>query len=271
MKLRDLLQNLPSHLRRDGELIAMHLLKTRISNLPLLLDSKITQEFKDKFLQLLEKRKEGIPVAYILGEWEFFGRTFKVEEGVLIPRPETELLVEHVLRLIPQDTPAEGYEIGVGSGCISITLLLEREKLVMTACDVNPEALRVARLNAKLHKVEERLRLLEGSLLEPIKGRKFNFIISNPPYIPEDKWTELPPEIKREGKLSLIGGKKGYELFERLAPELKKHLKDGGFVAFEIGHDQGKVVRSLLKEGGFSEVIIYKDYSGQDRVAIAWS
>ncbi len=226
---------------------------------------------EEKFTQLVHKRREGVSTAHLIGEWDFFGRTFKVMEGVLVPRPETELLVEKALELIPENERLEGFEVGGGTGAISITLLLERPLLSMTVDDVNPKAVSLMRENAKLHGVEDRIEILEGSIFEPVRGRVFDFLISNPPYIPESAWESLPPEVKREGKLSLIGGKRGTEFYEEIAGEAKRHLKRGGFVALEIGHDQGEVVKRLLEEAGFEGVMIYKDYSGQDRVAVGWN
>ncbi|NPA41828.1 MAG: peptide chain release factor N(5)-glutamine methyltransferase [Aquificae bacterium] len=272
MKLRQLLFSLPQEIRRDGEIILSHLLKTKPSNLPLLLESEVSPDLLHKFRTLIEKRRRGYPTAYLIGEWDFYGRTFKVQPGVLVPRPETELLVEKTLELIPDHKPHHGYEIGSGTGVISITLLLERPLLKMSAVDIDPQAVRLTQENAQLHGVSSRLEVLEGNLFQPVEGRRFDFIISNPPYIPLREWENLPPEVKKEKKTALIGGEKGYEFYERIAPLLKNYLKEGGFVALEIGHDQGDIVRKLLtREAGLEKVIIYKDYSGQDRVAIGWN
>ncbi len=217
----------------------------------------------------MDKRlKENIPVPYLLGVWDFFGREFKVREGVFIPRPETEILVEKVLPLIPEN--AEGLEIGCGSGCISITLLLEKPSIRITAVDINPASLELSLENAKRYSVESRLTLLKGDMFEPVKGKKFDFIVSNPPYIPASKWKYLPPEVKYEGYTSLIAGKKGYEFHERLSRKVKDYLKKGGILALEIGHDQGAIVKRFLEERNF-KVMIYKDYAGQDRVVLAWN
>ncbi len=270
MKVKQLLSNLPEKLRRDGEIILAHLLRVKPSELHLLEDEEVDSDTASRFFRLLERREGGEPTAYIIGEWDFFGRTLRVAEGVLIPRPETELLVEKVLPLIPEDVPWEGFEIGGGTGCVSITLLLERPLLRMSVSDVNPEAIRIMKENARLHRVEDRIEILKGSMFEPVRGRKFNFVISNPPYIPSGMWERLPEEVRREGRTSLIGGEKGWEFYERLSKEVRDYLLDGGFVALEIGHDQGDVVRRLLEGEGF-KVKIYKDYSGQDRIVIGWS
>ena len=270
MEARQLLQSLRGELRRDGEIILAHLLKRKPGEL-YLLSEEVPEEVVKEFKRLMELRERGFPTAYLIGEWDFYGRTFKVKEGVLVPRPETELLVEKTLELIPTDKEMEGFEVGGGTGCISITLLLERGLLRMAVDDVNPTAVELMKENAKIHGVDYRLEVFEGDMFSPIKGRRFDFIVSNPPYIPENFWERLPPEVRREGREALIGGEKGYEFYERFAKEVPRHLKGGGFVALEIGHDQGRVVEELLKGAGFERVIIYKDYSGQDRVVIAWS
>ena len=270
MKVKELLKRVPSEYKRDAEIILAHLLGISPSNLPLYYDEELKDE--ESFWRLLRERMEGKPVAYVIGEWECMGRTFKVEEGVLVPRPETEILIEETLKLIPKDEQIEGLELGSGTGCIAINLLLERPKLKMVAIDIDPKAVRLTKENAKLHKVEDRLEVLIGDLFEPVKGRKFGFIVSNPPYIPEHLWEELPQEVKREGKRALIGGKKGYEFYERIAKEVPEFLKEKGFVALEIGHDQGNVVKKLFENLGF-KVEVIKDFSGYDRVVIArrWS
>ena len=241
------------------------------AQLPLLQESDLPTDLVIKFQKLMEERQRGVPTAYLIGEWEFMGRVFKLREGVLVPRPETELLVEKVLEHIPVNEPLVGLDIGTGSGCIAVTLLLERPLIRMTATDVNPKALEVALENARMHGVEDRLELLEGDLFAPVKGRMFDLIVSNPPYIPNHLWDDLPDEVRREGKLALLGGERGWEFYERIAQQGRTYLREGGFLALEIGHDQGDVVKTLLKEGGFKEVMIYRDYSGQDRVVMAWS
>ena len=270
MKVKELLKRTPSEYKRDAEIILAHLLGISPSELPLHYDEEFKEE--EKFWTLLKERMEGKPTAYVIGEWDCMGRTFKVEEGVLVPRPETEILIEETLKLIPEDKEVEGLELGSGTGCIAINLLLERPKLKMVAVDIEPKAVELTKENAKLHRVEDRLEVLLGDLFEPVKGRKFDFIVSNPPYIPEHFWEKLPEEVRREGKIALIGGKKGYEFYERIAKEAPKFLKERGFVALEIGHDQGEIVKNLFENLGF-EVEIIKDYSGYDRVVIAkrWS
>ena len=272
MRVKELLKQTKSEDERDARIILSHLLGVKPSELILLEDKKLPDEVIKKFYELMKKRKEGYPVAYLIGEWECMGRTFKVEEGVLIPRPETEILIEKTLDKIPEDRKMVGFELGVGTGCISINLLLERPLLRMEGSDVNPKAVKLANENARLHKVENRFKVFLGSGFEPVKGKVFDFIVSNPPYIPKKFWDFLPKEVRREGYGSIIAGEKGYEFYEIIAEEATNHLKKGGFVALEIGHDQGAIVRKLFEAKNF-KVRIFKDYSGYDRVVIAerWS
>ena len=254
--------------RRDKEILLAHLLKIDHKLLGLKEDMEVSPDIVESFLELSSKVGKGYPLQYAIGEWDFYGRTFKTKEGVLIPRPETEILVEEVLKRLDYEERV-GYEIGVGSGCISITLLLERPKLVMHACDIQEKAIELSKENALLHGVGDRLILHKGSLFEPVKGMKFDFIVSNPPYIPEYQWEKLPEGVRLEGYQSLIGGTKGYEYYEKIALEVEDYLKDGGFFAFEIGHDQGKVVTDIFRAVGFN-VELHKDLSGQDRVVVGW-
>jgi release factor glutamine methyltransferase len=270
MKVRQLLKRVDPDLRRDARIILAHLLKVRVAELPLLEEDELDPDVADRFLSMLERRRGGTPVAYLIGEWDFFGRTFLVEEGVLIPRPETEILVERVLELIPKDASWTGLDLGTGTGCIAITLALERKNLRMVGVDLNPRAVDLARRNAEILRVRDRVRILEGDLFEPVGGMVFDFIVSNPPYVPANLWHELPPEVKAEGRLSLLGGEDGTEFFRRIAGRVREFLRPGGFLALEIGHDQGDEVRSLL-EGVGLKVNIYKDLSGADRVVLGWS
>ncbi len=231
------------------------------------MDEGVSESIVKLYEAGLEKLKEGYPLQYLLGEWDFYGRAFKLVEGVLIPRPETELLVEKTLGLLEKTRDYVGLEIGVGSGCIAITLLLEREGVFMYGTDINPKALEVSQLNAEIHGVAHRLRLFQGKDFEPVKDMKFDFIVSNPPYIPEGYWEKLPQGVKLEGRESLIGGEKGWEFYERFSESVEKHLRNGGFFALEIGHDQGDVIKEIFKN---FRIEIFKDYSGQDRVVIGW-
>ncbi|MFN3976224.1 MAG: peptide chain release factor N(5)-glutamine methyltransferase [Aquificaceae bacterium] len=269
MKVKELLLQPSKTTLRDKALLLSHLLNKDHKDLYLMEDFEVPEEIKKSFFEALKLLERGYPLQYLLGEWEFYGRSFYVEEGVLIPRPETELLVEEVLKRLPKGKKLTGFEIGLGTGCISISLLLHRENLVMMANDINIKALRLAKRNAQRHGVYNRLLIFGGDLFEALKPTAFDFIVSNPPYIPEERWEGLPEGVKREGYSSLIGGPKGWEVYEKMAERIEVYLKKGGFFAFEIGHDQGKVLRELFEAKGY-KLMVLKDYATQDRVVLGW-
>lgn len=203
-----------------------------------------------------------------MGEWEFYGRVFKVKEGVFIPRPETEILVEVALKVIKEKDFKVGAEVGGGTGCISITLLLERQNLRMFVSEINDKALELMEENAKMHGVNSRLYLKRGEYLKPFKNLKFDFIVSNPPYIPKDDWEKLPKEVKREGYSSLIGGEDGLEFYKEAKKFLGSNLKKGGFALFEINPKHSKTLRELFKD---FKAQILKDYERRDRFILIWN
>ncbi|MCS7262158.1 MAG: peptide chain release factor N(5)-glutamine methyltransferase [Aquificaceae bacterium] len=269
MKLRELLLK-PSRVPlRDRALLLAHLLKLSHKELYLMEGLEVPPCTVQTFLEELTKLEQGYPLQYILGEWDFYGKTFRVREGVLIPRPETELLVEETLRRLPQGRELVGLELGVGTGCVSISLLLHREGLKMVAGDINPRALKLAKENAHLHGVSDRLLLFGGDLFRALKPQGFDFVVSNPPYVPADRWETLPEGVKLEGYNTLVGGVKGWEFYEKISQHISAYLKEAGFFAFEIGHDQGRVVRELFEKVGYCTEVL-KDFAGQDRVVIGW-
>ncbi|WP_457641119.1 peptide chain release factor N(5)-glutamine methyltransferase [Persephonella sp.] len=230
-------------------------------------DMEIPEEKRREFFSLIEKRAERYPLGYILGEKEFFNVKLKIEEGVLVPRPETEILVEEVLKRIPESEEKIGLEIGVGSGAISIALLKNRPLLVMYGVDISEKALQLSALNAKINNVLDRFILIKSDLFEKLPDMKFDFIVSNPPYVSEEEYETLEEEVKKEPLESLIAGKEGLEFYERIVKEGKEFLKPDGFFAFEIGYKQGEAVKNILEEEGFKAEII-KDLQSHDRVVL---
>lgn len=230
---------------------------------------EVPPHIEEAFLKELERLEKGYPLQYVLGEWEFYGLSFYLEEGVLIPRPETEILVEEVLKRLPENKNLFGLELGVGTGCISINLLYYRSNLRMLGGDINLKALKLTKRNAIRHGVSDRLFLFAGDLFDPLKPYQFDFLVSNPPYIPKRYWEKLPEGVRLEGYSSLIGGEEGWEFYKKIAENVQNYLKPDGFIALEIGHDQGKVVRELFEKKGF-KIQVIKDYSGQDRMVLGW-
>jgi release factor glutamine methyltransferase len=275
MKIKEALQLGVKRLKEAGvktPVTDTHLIMSKVLGIPRWKiiaerDSILSQEERKKFFSLIEKRAERYPLGYILGEKEFFNVKLKVEEGVLIPRPETEILVEEVLKRLPEDKEKTGLEIGVGSGAVSIALLKNRKKLVMYGVDISDKALQISALNAKINGVLDRLILIKSDLFEKIPDIKFDFIVSNPPYISEKEYGELEEEVKKEPYEALVSGKEGTEFYEKIVREGVYFLKENGFFAFEIGWKQEKAVRSILEKEGF-KVSVIKDLQGHSRVVI---
>ncbi len=228
------------------------------------------------FRELVNRRASREPLAYVLGEAEFFSRPFFVTPACLIPRPETELLVEacrDFLALAGRSGPARAADIGTGSGVIAVTLALSFPSLTVYATDISPRALEVARKNALLHGVGERVVLLEGDLFSPLPSHlreSLLLVVSNPPYVREKEWDILPPEVRREPRVALVAGPRGTEVIERLVFQARDFLLTGGMLALEIGLRQGPAVRSFFRRAGYSRWEVRRDYAGRERVALAW-
>ena len=213
---------------------------------------------------LVSRRESGEPLAYILGYREFFGRNFEVNPSVLIPRQDTECLIEAVLAL-PQDRNTL-LDVGTGSGCIAVTLGLERPNWNITATDVSPGALQVAQHNAQ--KLGASVRFLKSNMFQALGAAKFDMIVSNPPYI--DRIFPLDAEVKDfEPSIALFGGADGLDFYRKFAAETKQYLSATGCLALEIGFDQGRSVPNILSKHGWTAEVL-KDLSGSDRVVLAY-
>lgn len=232
---------------------------------------KVNNRNKNKFLELIKKREEKMPIKYILGETEFMGLDLYVEKGVLIPRGDTEVLVEEVLELIPKESNVKVCDLCCGSGAIGIALAYYREKVNVKSIDYYeiPEKMTIKNINR--HNLKERVAFERSDLLkEPIEnGEKFDFIVSNPPYIKECVIDTLMEDVKDyEPHTALSGGEDGLEFYKRIVIESKKTLNNGGVLAFEIGHDQGEDLKTLMESNDFENVRIIKDLAELDRVVI---
>ena len=204
------------------------------------------------------------PLAYILGDVEFYRESYRVSPDCLIPRPETELLVDYAVKHIPEG--ARLADICTGSGCIAISTLKNTVKTSAVALDLSPAAIALASENAERNGVADRVEFITGDALRGIDG-EFFAILSNPPYVSEEAYSALEPEIYAEPKMAFVGGADGGDFYRRMIPLYKNNLSSGGFIAFEIGYDQGELLRALAAENGMSADII-KDYSGNDRIAV---
>jgi len=277
MKLKELLKLSSDILKVNGiknPIVDSQLIISHVLNLPrwrLITDRELNIKENDiyKIKNLILKRAKGIPLNYIIGYKEFFGIKFYIDENVLIPRPETEILVENVLKLLDKNKKLIGLDIGIGSGAIAISLLKNRENLTMYGVDVSKKALNVAKINGELKNVNKRLKLIKSNLFKNLpKDLKFDFIVSNPPYVSLQDYKKLSKEVKREPKIALLSGKNGLAFYEKIIMKSKNYLKPHGFLAFEVGYNQSSSVKLMLENNGFSEIQIVKDLNNIDRVVI---
>lgn len=233
---------------------------------------ELTQKQKTKYEQLIELRMQHIPVAYIIGKKEFYGIEMAVGQGVLIPRPETELLVEKVLDFIsPLEKPRIA-DICCGSGAIAVAVAVNNTKAVVYASDISQDAEKYTTTNIEKHQVGGRVFFIRGDLWQPFEQRgikNLDLVVSNPPYIPSEKLESLPPDVKREPRLALDGGSAGVEYYDRLIERAPEFLKPRGGIIFEIGWNQADMVKNMLLSAGFFQVEVTKDYAGLDRVISA--
>ena len=235
------------------------------------LDSDVSSSDQLRFDSIIGRRAAGEPSAYITGHKEFYGLDFKVDPRALIPRPETELLVELALEFAARRTSrVEGLniaEVGVGCGAIAIALAVNLSGARVVATDISPAALKLASENVSRHRVEDRVTLLEGDLLQPVSG-PIDILVSNPPYIPSSQVDILPREIRdHEPRVALDGGEHGMILIERLICQAKDKLRPGGAMFVEIGWDLGdRALARSLELWPESEVSITPDLAGLDRV-----
>lgn len=231
----------------------------------------VSEENKKEFLELISKRMEYMPIRYILGEIDFMGLDFYVEKGVLIPRSDTEVLVEEVLRMINEDESLDICDLCSGSGAIGISLAYYRKKINVDLIDYYDVPEKISKKNILRNCLEDRVKFIKSDLLnESIKLKKqYDIIVSNPPYIREEEIDNLMNDVKDyEPKTALSGGKSGLDFYERIVEESKNVLKKNGILAFEIGHDQGEEVSELMKVNSYKEVRIIKDLASLDRVVI---
>ena len=229
-------------------------------------DVPLTAEQARRFRALVERRARAEPMQYILGEQEFYGLLFHVTPDVLIPRPETELLVESVLARVDRHQPSRILDVGTGSGAMAVALAHTLPMASITAVDLSPQALEVARENAARRDVLGRVRLLQSDLLAAIEGERFDVVVANPPYIADGE--VLEPQVQEyEPAAALFAGPSGLEVYERLIPQAADALDPGGWLLLEIGFGQRHAVAQMLT--GWQHVSAEKDLQGIERVISA--
>lgn len=249
----------------DGYLILEDVLERTRSELKLNMPFELTKEQEERIKEI-EKQYTSTPLQYILGHWNFYGREFNIRENVLIPRFDTENLIENILN--HKKDYQKILDIGTGTGIIAITLALEIPSSSVIGIDISEDAINLAEENRNLHNVDN-VEIRLGNLFEPVEGEKFDLICSNPPYINKEDMEKLDWKVKREPTLALYGGEDGLNYYREIIEKAPYYLEEDGVLAFEIGYDQGESVKTCLELEGFEDIEIYQDLQGFDRVVIA--
>ena len=265
---------------REAETLLNYFLKMTKSEICLSYDKELTGREKTKLENNILKRLDRIPLQYITKHQEFMGMDFLVEKGVLIPRPETEILVEEAikkLRNYKYSVNLNVADLGTGTGVIAISIAKFIDNITIYATDISKKSLQIALKNSQKHDCKDKLIFLQGDLFEPFKNRieKYSLeaIISNPPYIDSCDFKSLSPEVKdNEPKIALFGGIDGLDYYRRIIKKSPQYLKKNGFIALEVGLNQSRIVKELIiRENKFNQdVEIIKDYLGIERVVIAY-
>ena len=256
----------------EAELLMSHALNMNRMDLYLNFDKPLQESELQTLRPLLKRRANREPMAWILGEWGFHKYDFIVTPGVLCPRPDTETLVEAVLGLIPAESTTDKpwiiADIGCGSGCIGLTIALERPHVRVFSVDIADEAIACTKANVEKHGLQDRVAVLKGRFLEPIPiNRSIDIVVSNPPYIPSNDILDLEPEVSiHEPKIALDGGSDGLDIYNILIPEAQKRASVG--VAVEVGIHQAQSVEAIMTQSGLLSTTIHKDLTGVERVVV---
>ncbi len=262
--------------RLDAEVLLKHILNSERVQLYIEFSSPLAEVDLETFKALIERREKREPVAYLIGYKEFMGLKFFVNESTLIPRPETEFLVEKGLKITSQIGKEKGYitiaDVGCGSGAIAISLA----KYLSSDCsiyalDISSSALEVAQRNGEFHRVSDKIEFLEGNLLDPLQDISLDLVVANLPYISREEMGDLPPEVRDyEPDLALDGDKEGLKLIRSLSRQAFELLSYGGAIALEVGYGQAEEVKDFLRGDGFSKLEVIEDYSEIERVISAY-
>jgi len=287
----------PDRARQDAELLFLHVLGKNKAWLLAHADENISDELAAHYSALIERRKTGEPIQYITGEQEFYGLPFRVTPDVLIPRPETEHLVEKALELAailkslvtghdfsraeshakqrralaPEAFPSRFpciLDVGTGSGAIAVALAHNLPQVQIAAVDISTAALQIARENARRNAVADRIRFMQSDLLAAVAHERFDMVVSNPPYVPAADRESLSVEVREhEPALALFAGEDGLDIYRRLIPDAFAVLEPGGFLLMEIGYGQWEKVAALMQQAGFEQIEFVPDLQGIPRVA----
>ncbi len=250
--------------RLDAELLLAHVLGLDRVGLYMNYDRPLDAEELNKLRPLVKRRGQREPLQYLLGSTEFWSLEFKVSPAVLIPRADTEILVEEALSKV--DESGLLLDVGTGSGAIVVSLAKELEQWQCEGIDLSTEALAIAQENVDGNQVTDRVELFQADLNQ-LPQKKYNLIVSNPPYIAQDEWETLMPEVRdHEPQMALIAEREGLACYQSLLDQASDHLLTGGWLLVEIGYQQAEAVQQLFIAAGFADVYLREDYAGQPRV-----
>lgn len=257
--------------RLDAEALLAHVLSCRRIDLYTMYDADVSSVDRGRFRELVKRRGEGCPVAYLVGRREFYSLEFEVTPAVLIPRPETEHVVGEALSLAKKSPITSFCDVGVGSGAIAVTMAKWLPEARGLALDVSADALAVARRNAQMHDVETRLEFRESDAFAALRpDETFDMILSNPPYVTDAEMPTLPRDVRDfEPHLALVGGADGLRVLALIVAEAPNRLRDGGYLVVEIGASQEPAARQLLADSPLTLLPTIKDLAGRPRVLIA--
>ena len=262
------IKNIKSYLL-DSEILLSSIVKLDRSQLLLNLDKKIEKKDKKNFFNLIKRRSKNEPIAYITGYKEFWKSSFKVNKSVLIPRPDTETIIEQVLKELDIYSSKKILDIGTGSGCIIVSILKDRKKCSGVGIDISKNALKLAKSNAKIQHIDNRIKFLNSDI-DNFCVDKYDLIISNPPYIKQREINSLEKDIKNhEPRVALDGGIDGYKKIRLIIEKSSTLIKKKGKLFLEIGKNQTRKTLKMLNLNGFNKTKIVKDLSGKNRCIIS--
>ena len=251
--------------RLDAEVLLMHVTGLARTAVITRAQEQLLPEHEERLLELLNRRVHGEPIAYLTGRREFWSLELNVTPDVLIPRPDTELLVEQALARIPEDAEWTVADLGTGSGAIALAIATERPRCRLIATDSSPAALVVARGNAARHDITN-VQFRQGKWLEPLAGTRLDVIVTNPPYVRADDPHLTQGDVRFEPRSALVAGTDGLDAIRSIAADAVSCLRPGGWLLFEHGYDQAQAVRALLEAHGYTMVISCRDTAGHERI-----
>ncbi|MBQ7198118.1 MAG: peptide chain release factor N(5)-glutamine methyltransferase [Selenomonadaceae bacterium] len=254
--------------RLDAEVLLAHILNCKRLYLYVDAVKSLTPAQVSRFENLIKQRIKKIPVAYLTGQREFMGLNFVVTPAVLIPRPDTEILAQFAIEKLSAVKNPTFADIGTGSGAICVSILKYLKNSTAATVDISKDAIDCATFNAEKFGVDDRIIFHVGNLFEPLRGKKFHAVISNPPYIPTKDLSTLQDEVQREPQIALDGGVDGLNFYRKIADDAPNFLFNGGFLAVEIGINQADAVKNLFAKN-FTNIEIVRDLAGIERVVIA--